>query len=133
MFFSHSILARTVFFNQFHLSFSKPNGGHSISWQCRPVQNSGPFSHPPFVEQMAASIQSGFSATWVCHVLLISDHHAVTCDGWSQCNLQMNSGAARLFNVLSVSLGTAPAHVGETMQRMNPSSAVDDQVIVGEK
>jgi hypothetical protein len=34
------------------------------------------------------------------------------------------------FNVLSVSLGTAPAHVGETMQRMNPSSPVDDQLIV---
>ena len=34
------------------------------------------------------------------------------------------------FNVLSVSLGTAPAHVGETMQRMNPSSP---QVIVGGK
>lgn len=45
----------------------------------------------------------------------------------------MNSGAARLVNVLSVSLGTAPAHVGETMQRMNPSSPVDDQVIVGKK
>ena len=84
-----ALFARTCFSEIQQISinvscfFNPPNRAmyYIISWQCRPVQNSGPFSHPPFVEQMAAIIQSGFSATWVCHVWLISDHLAVTCDG----------------------------------------------------